>query len=291
MKVFTIILLTLLSGCAINITTDSFIYQDEKAESKLDLEKIRDKITQDPTLIAISDISLTTKEGVVLNGVKLLHKKALINIVFFGGNGMKISIASGILHKFSSLPANVIWFDYRGTGVSEKNSEKNSELNVSDLQSDALRVFDFANKNLPSNIPTAIHGLSMGSLLASYIANERIIDALILDGAISSVPELIDNAVPSWSKVFSTVKVSPELAKLDNFELIKNNNEPLLFLVGENDSTTPVKFSQELYDASNSSVKTLTVIPNTEHGETMKKDEAIEAYLLFIDNVSCCKND
>jgi len=123
---------------------------------------------------------------------------------------MKISSSSKILNKFSLLPANVIWFDYRGTGVSEKNSE----LNVSDLQSDALSVFDFANKNLPSNIPTAIHGLSMGSLLASYIANERIIDALILDGAISSVPELIDNAVPSWSNVFYTVKVSSELAKI-----------------------------------------------------------------------------
>jgi hypothetical protein len=286
MKIFTIIVIILLSGCAINITTDSFIYQDEKIESTLDLEKIRGKISQDPTLIAISDISLTTQEGLILNGIKLLHKKALINIVFFGGNGMKISTSSGILNKFSSLPANVIWFDYRGTGVSQKNSE----LNVSDLQSDALSVFDFANKNLPSNIPTAIHGLSMGSLLATYIANERIIDALILDGAISSVPELIDNAVPSWSNVFSTVKVSPELAKIDNFELIKNYNEPLLFLVGENDSTTPVKFSQELYDASSSSVKTLTVIPNAKHGETMKKDEAIEAYLLFINNLSCCKN-
>lgn len=281
MKIFTIILIILLPGCAINITTDSFIYQDEKIESTLDLEKIRGKISQDPTLIAISDISLTTQEGLVLNGVKLLHKKALINIVFFGGNGMKISTSSGILNKFSSLPANVIWFDYRGTGVSEKNSQ----LNVSDLQSDALSVFDFANKNLPSNIPTAIHGLSMGSLLASYIANERIIDALILDGAISSVPELIDNAVPSWSNVFYTVKVSSELAKINNLELIKNYNEPLLFLVGENDSTTPVKFSQELYDASSSSVKTLTVIPNADHGETMKKDEAIEAYLLFINNL------
>ena len=286
MKICTMILVLLLSGCAVNITPDSFIYQDDKVENHLDLKKIQTKINQDSTLIDISEVSLTTQEGLLLKGVKLLHKDALINIIFFGGSGMKISTSSGILNQFALLPANVIWFDYRGTGVSEKKIG----LNVTDLQSDALSVFDFASKNLPSKIPTAIHGLSMGSLLASYTANERVIDALILDGAISSVPELVDNLVPSWTKIFSTISVSPELAKIDNIALIKNYNDPLLFLVGQDDSTTPVKFSQELYDVSGSSVKTLTIIPNTEHGETMKKDEAIKAYALFINKLICCKN-
>jgi alpha/beta superfamily hydrolase len=286
MKTCTIILILLLSGCAVNITADSFIYQDEKIEKQLDLNKIKAKITNDSTLTDISKITLKTQEGLTLNGVKLLHENALVNIVFFGGSGMKVSTSSGILNQFALLPANVIWFDYRGTGVSEKRNN----LKVSDLQKDALSVFDFAIQNLPSNIPTVIHGLSMGSLLASYIANERTIDGLILDGAISSVPELVDNLVPTWSKLFSTVKVSPELAKINNIELIKNYKNPLLFLVGENDSTTPVKFSQELYNSSQSSVKTLAVIPNTEHGETMKKDESIKAYELFINKLVCCKN-
>jgi hypothetical protein len=285
MKICTLILVCLLSGCAINITPNSFIYQDDKVEEQLDLKRIQTKIDQSPALVDISEVSLTTQEGLTLKGVKLLHKDALINIIFFGGSGMKISTSSGILTQFSLLPANVIWFDYRGTGVSEKKSE----LNVSDLQSDALNVFDFANKELSSNMPTAIHGLSMGSLLASYTANQRSVDALILDGAISSVPELVDNLVPSWSKVFSTVTVSPELATINSTELIKNYNAPLLFLVGQNDSTTPVKFSQELYDASGSTVKILTIIPNTGHGETMKKDEAINSYKLFINKLNCCK--
>ncbi len=286
MKICTIILILLLSGCAVNITADSFIYQDEKIEKQLDLNIIKAKVTNDSTLIDISKITLKTQEGLTLNGVKLLHENALVNVVFFGGSGMKISASSGILNQFALLPANVIWFDYRGTGVSEKRNN----LKVSDLQKDALSVFDFAIQNLPSNIPTVIHGLSMGSLLASYIANERTIDGLILDGAISSVPELVNNLVPTWSKLFSTVKVSPELAKINNIELIKNYKNPLLFLVGENDSTTPVKFSQELYNSSQSSVKTLAVIPNAEHGETMKKDESIKAYELFINKLVCCKN-
>lgn len=278
MKICTIILSLLLSGCAVNITADSFIYQDDIAEKQLDLKAIKSKITHDADLTEISEISLITQKGITLKGVKLLHKNAQINIIFFGGGGMKISSSYDVLNQFSLLSANVIWFDYRGTGVSEKKEN----LNVSALKSDALIVFDFAIKNLPSGIPVAIHGLSMGSLLATYIANERSIDALILDGAISSVPELVDNLVPTWSKLFSTVKISPELAKIDNIELIKHYSKPLLFLVGENDSTTPVRFSQELYDASSSSVKKLEIIPNAEHGNTMKKNEAIKVYKHFI---------
>lgn len=286
MKTCALILLFLLSGCAVNITADSFIYQDDEVEAKLDLENINSKVTHNTALINISEVALTTQEGSVLKGIKLLRQDALINIVFFGGSGMKISQSAGILDQFALLPVNVIWFDYRGVGVSEKNRA----ITVVDLQKDALNIFDFANKNLPNNMPTAIHGLSMGSLLASYIASERTIDGLILDGAISTVPELVEQVVPSWSKLFSTVKVSPELAEINNVELIRGYRKPLLFLAGSEDSTTPVKFSQELYDAASSQDKTLAIIPNTKHGQTMKKDEAIQAYSTFIKGLTCCEN-
>ena len=285
MKTCALILLFLLSGCAVNITADSFIYQDDEVEAQVDLAQIRGKVTHNSILINISEVALTTQEGSVLKGVKLLRQDAVINIVFFGGSGMKISQSAGILNQFALLPVNVIWFDYRGVGVSEKNRS----ITVADLQNDALNIFDFANKNLPENIPTAIHGLSMGSLLASYIASERTIDGLILDGAISTVPELVEQVVPSWSKLFSTVTVSPELAEINNVELIKGYSKPLLFLAGSEDNTTPVKFAQELYEAAKSQNKTLAIIPDTKHGQTMKKPQAIKAYSIFIENITCCK--
>ena len=46
-----------------------------------------------------------------------------------------------------------------------------------------------------------------------------------------------------------------------------------------------LKNSKALLDISPSEVKVLAIILKTEHGETMKKDEAIEAYLLFINNL------
>ena len=286
MKICTLILIFLLPGCAVNITADSFIYQDEKVEPKLDLQTIKEKVTNNVALINISEVSLTTSDGSVLKGVKLLRKDALSNIVLMGGSGMKISSSYGILDYFALLPVNVIWFDYRGAGVSEKNRT----INVIDLQSDALAIFDFSIKDLPNNIPIAIHGISMGSILASYIGSERAIDGLILDGAISTIPELGENVVPSWSKLFATITISPELANIDNIVLIKKYSNPLLFLAAKEDTTTPLKFSQDLYQASISQEKTLAIISEAEHGRTMKKDKAIQAYSLFIKELTCCNN-
>jgi len=284
MKISFIILIFLFSGCAINITPDSFVYQDEKVEPHLDLDHIQTEMTQDPALYKLTELSVTTPDGVVLKGVKLSHENALINIVLFGGSGMKISTSFGILDRFSKLPANVIWFDYRGAGVSEKKSE----LQVIELQNDALNVFDFAKESLPINVPTVIHGISMGSVLASYVATERAIDALVLDSAVSSIPELVDHLVPNWSKLFATISISPELAKVDNTQLIKRYSGPLMVLVAEYDAITPVAFSQKLYQETGSTEKQLVVILDSDHGKPMKKEQTVRAYRQFINKLICC---
>ncbi|WP_057831497.1 alpha/beta hydrolase [Colwellia sp. TT2012] len=286
MKTITILFILLLSGCSANYTTESFVYQDDEPEKQLNITKIQTELAEANISAVVSDVSLKAEDGITLRGIKLINKDALVNIVFFSANGMKISTSSKILNKFSLLPANVIWFDYRGMGVSDKKDK----LSLNNLRTDALRIFDFSKIEFPENLPTTIHGLSMGSLIASYVANNKDIDALILDGAISTVPQLVDNLMPTWSKLFYSINLSPELAEINNVDFIKEYNKPLLFLIGEDDSTTPVANSKELYDISPSSVKVLAIIPDTEHAQTMKKDKAIKAYQDFINNLVCCKN-
>ena len=284
MRIATLILVFLMSGCTINIATDNFIYQDEAIE-QLDLDIIKTEVNQDATLTNISEVSLTTQDGLTLKGVKLLHENAKVNIVFFGGNGMKINQSYKILNHFSLLPANVIWFDYRGSGLSAKKDG----LTVSELKNDSLNIFDFARNELPSTIPLVVNGVSMGTLLASYTASERSVDGLVLDGAIGSVPELVDSLIPGWSRLFSTINITPELAEINNNDIIKKYDAPLLLLVGAEDEVTPVAFAETLYDSSGSPIKKLAVIPDAPHGFTMKYDEAINAYQAFIEQLSCCK--
>lgn len=286
MKIITVLFFLLLSGCSANYTTESFVYQDEQPEKELNITKIQAELIESNITGVVSPVSLVAEDGIMLRGVKLTNKDALVNIVFFSANGMKISTSSKILNKFSLLPANVIWFDYRGMGVSDKKEN----LSLNSLRTDALKIFDFSKDEFPTNLPITIHGLSMGSVVASYVAANKEIDALILDGAISTVPVLVDNLMPVWSKPFYSVNLSPELAEINNTDFIKEYNKPLLFLIGEDDSTTPVENSKELYNISSSQTKILAIIPNTEHGETMRKDKAIKAYQDFINKLICCSN-
>lgn len=284
MKTITLFLLILLTGCTANYTTQSFVYQDHQLEPQLNLLKIQSDLTEAELSAAVSEVSLTADDGITLRGIKLINKEALINIVFFSANGMKISTSSKILNKFAMLPANIIWFDYRGVGISDKKDQ----LTINSLQKDALSIFEFSLNHFPDNLPVAVHGLSMGSLIASYVANNKHTDALILDGAINSVPSLVDNLIPIWSKPFYSVTLSKELSEITNVDSIKQYNKPLLLLVGENDSVTPVEHSKTLYDMSPSQMKVLAIIPGTEHGESMKKEAGIRAYQSFIKQMNCC---
>lgn len=284
MKTITLFLLILLTGCTANYTTQSFVYQDQQLEPQLNLLKIQSDLTEAELSAAVSEVSLTADDGITLRGIKLINKEALINIVFFSANGMKISTSSKILNKFAMLPANIIWFDYRGVGISDKKDQ----LTINSLQKDALSIFEFSLNHFPDNLPVAVHGLSMGSLIASYVANNKHTDALILDGAINSVPNLVDNLIPIWSKPFYSVTLSKELSEITNVDSIKQYNKPLLLLVGENDSVTPVEYSKTLYDMSPSQMKVLAIIPGTEHGESMKKEAGIRAYQSFIKQMKCC---
>ncbi|MFT5940071.1 MAG: pimeloyl-ACP methyl ester carboxylesterase [Paraglaciecola sp.] len=286
MKLITFIFALLLSGCAVDITTKSFVYQADDVDQSLDLGEIQTTLTNAPVHSALSTVSLTSHDFLTLNGIKLIHEDAKVNVVLFSGNGMTITNASKILNHFVLLPANVIWFDYRGMGLSAKSDS----LTIAQLKTDALNVFDFARQSLPKNLPMLTDGISMGSLLAGYVASQRNVDGLVLDGAINSVPQLVDNLMPTWSKIFSTVTVSPELTAINNSEIIKLTDTPLLLLAGEDDSTTPLLFAQQLYDASPSKNKVLAIIPDTEHAQPMTKDESISAYKLFIASLSCCAN-
>jgi predicted alpha/beta hydrolase len=183
--------------------------------------KIQSSFDADLSMIKLSQVSINTDDGVTLSGISFIHPQATVSIVLFGGSGMKISSSSKILERFALIPANVTWFDYRGVG----SSTKKDGLSIDDLKKDALNVFDFASKLNKRNLPIIVHGISMGSIIVGEFINKRDVDGVVLDGAISSVTELIDQTTPSWTTFFTTVTVVPELASLNNIDkIIFNSN-------------------------------------------------------------------
>ncbi|RDV25548.1 alpha/beta hydrolase [Alteromonas aestuariivivens] len=267
----------ILCSCALDVSPKSFIHQDSETK-ELDTTALLQAVNRAEAKISLTPVSLTNAQGILLSGVIASYPEPIVNIVFYAANGMTINNASALLAHFSRIPANILWVDYQGTGASEKAKK----LQVAHLQADALQVFDYASKVFENNLPVVLHGLSMGSLLATYVAQNRSADGLVLDGAIGSVPDLVGNVVPPWSKPFTSVKIHPDLLKMNNVTMLSTYTGPLMLLVGEKDKKTPLVLSESLFAQSPSSKKELVVVPGATHGNNMKTPLVVDQYRRFV---------
>lgn len=269
----------LVTGCAIDVSSSSFVQQDSKI-TPIDTTQLHKRVNDDEAEVSITTVELTNAQGLTLKGIAVSYPNPVVNIVFYGGNGMSISRSSGLMHQFGQIPANILWVDYQGVGASEKAST----MRMANLKADALQVFDYGKSVFPNSLPTVVHGLSMGSIVGSYVASVRDVDGLVLDGPVNRITDVAQNMVPEWSKYFTYLAVSADLALVDNADYIRNYHGPLLILSGRDDQLTPVEFGRELYDISPSTNKEIIVVPGARHAETMENYRVIPRYRDFINS-------
>lgn len=271
------VMTVLITGCVINVTPSNLIYQSAETE-KLDLTRFQQQAFKDDMSVALKAVSVTSKEGHTLRGIQALYHGAKANILLFGGNGMTINQSANIVHRFGVIPANVIWFDYPGVGISDKPAKFKPQIMLDDAQA----VYDFATENLRNDKPFIVHGIELGTVVAANLAVKRNPDGLVLEGPIVNLAQLINDNSPGWSDWFTRIKLSPELAAVDNASQVASYTGPLLIMVGEKDQTTPPKYSQELYLVSPSDNKNLVVVEGAGHTKLMKSPIAVDAYKTFV---------
>ena len=123
----------------------------------------------------------------------------------------------------------------------------------------------------------------MGSLLAANIAaSDNSIHALVLEAAITDVESLVKGMAPPWK----TVEVDPELKGISNVEYIAQYEGPLLFIVGEDDSVTPITSTRKLFDTSPSIQKSFLVVFGASHVNSMTFDQAFNEYTSFLKSLN-----
>ncbi|MEQ5809620.1 alpha/beta hydrolase [Alteromonas sp. NFXS44] len=266
-----------LSGCAIDVSSSSFLHQDAST-SGLDTTALSQAVNKDEAAMTITTVEIVNGEELTLKGVAVAYPDPIVNVVLFADNGMTISKNSALLHEFGKLPANVLWVDYQGTGASDKAKR----ARMYNLKRDSLLVYDYAKEVFANDLPTVVHGISMGTIFASYVAVKRDIDGLVLDSAINKVNDVVQNMVPDWTKTFTFLKVSPELAIIENDDFIRQFDKPLFLVVGDKDRTTPITFSRELYEVSPSMDKWIYVVPGGKHNKSMTYPDVKGQYRMFV---------
>lgn len=230
----------------------------------------------------ISEVRIPVADGEQLYALRLLRSDAKATVLYFGGNGYRTGIMARYSAKiYAELPVNLVLVDHRGYGAST------GVPSIEALMSDAVSAYDrMRADDALAAVPLIVHGQSLGSFMAGHVAANRTLDGLVLESSVTTTEDWVKHVRaqrPMWQRMLvRRVDVDASLAGRGNLQVVRDLDEPVLFVVGEDDSSTPESFSQELFDAAPTQLKTLLVIPGASHNDATFSDDFRQAMLEFV---------
>jgi len=226
--------------------------------------------------LPFEDLSLSTSDGVAINGWFIPFPGARTTLLWFHGNGGNISSTVGRLRQYhNALKANILVIDYREYGRSS------GEVSEEGTYQDALAAYDYLLTRSDVD-PTRIiaFGYSLGSAVAVELSLQRKTQGLILEAPFTSIQEMASLVVP-W------IPVGPLITtRYDTLSKIGRLKIPLLIIHGDQDEVVPFAQGRKVFEAANEP-KTFFPIPGAGHNNTniVGGQSYLQTLSLFIDHL------
>ena len=190
--------------------------------------------------VEIEKVNIKTSDDINLLG--WFHNKNLENyktIIYFHGNAGKLENRIYKLNHFKDLNVNFLIIAWRGfSGNEGKPSENN-------LYTDGISGIEWLKKKGVTEKDIIIYGESLGTGIATEIAQNKNFAGLILETPFTSMVEAAKNFYP-YIPVGLLLK-----DKYKNQEKIKNINIPVLVMHGEADQIVPFWMGKKIFDLAN----------------------------------------
>jgi hypothetical protein len=194
----------------------------------------------DKLKVNIEKVQIRTSDDINLLG--WFHKKDLNKfktIVYFHGNAGRLENRIYKLNHFKDMNVNFLIISWRGfNGNSGKPSEKG-------LYKDGESVISWLKKMGLVEKDIILYGESLGTGIATQIAQNRKFAGLILETPFTSMVDAAKNFYPY-------IPVSLLLKdRYENDKKIKNINIPVLVMHGEVDKIVPFWMGKKIYNMAN----------------------------------------
>jgi pimeloyl-ACP methyl ester carboxylesterase len=190
--------------------------------------------------LAYQDVMLQTADSVAIHGWYVSADSARGTILFCHGNGGNVSYTVESIAMLHGIGFNVFVFDYRGYGrsggeVDEEGTYRDAEAAWSYLTGE--RGCD------PSRI--VVLGRSLGGGIASWIAAQHSVGALILESTFTSIPDMGAKMFPIFPvRLLSRIYYDTE-------KRLGVIHCPVLVIHSRTDDVIPFELGATLFDRAN----------------------------------------
>ena len=149
-----------------------------------------------------------------------------VAILFFMGNGGSLAYFTNALDAHTQAGRSIAALEYRGgAGIAGTPSE-------TDLKADALVAFDWLAARHDG--PIVVHGYSMGTALALFVATQRPVAGIVLDASFVKMCELMMRAA------YVPACYLPFVQKWNSAALVPDLTAPVLVQHGTADQLVPL---------------------------------------------------
>jgi uncharacterized protein len=218
--------------------------------------------------LPIKEVTIVTPDGETLNAWYEPPQPGQPVFLFFHGQGGTLDMGKWRYIRMHKQGVGYLAVSYRGySGSTGKPTEKG-------LFTDGLAAYDWLKSQGHKPADIVIHGHSLGTGIATYVAGKREARALVLEAPFTATVDVASERYPfvpvSW------------LMK-DQFrsrERIKDVHMPLLVIHGDRDSVVPFHHGQRLFAMANQP-KTFVRMPGSEHN-TLTRDGAYKHVWTFL---------
>jgi fermentation-respiration switch protein FrsA (DUF1100 family) len=189
-------------------------------------------------LDGVQEISFTTSDGVELAAWYTPAPPDRPTVVMFHGNGGSLRGERYRLKHFKDAQIGVLLLAYRGySGNGGSPSEQG-------LYADARAALDWLEHDGVASRSIVLYGISLGTGVATKMAAEREVGAVILESPYTSTVD-----VAAWR--FPVVPVSWLMEdRFESLTRIRMITEPLLVMHGDADTVIPQRFGRRLFEAA-----------------------------------------
>jgi fermentation-respiration switch protein FrsA (DUF1100 family) len=190
-------------------------------------------------LDGVEEVLLTTADGIELAAWHAPAPPRRPTVVMFHGNHGSLRHERHRLKRFKDAGLGALLLSYRGySGNGGTPTEEG-------LYTDARAALDWLAQSGVPSVSIVLYGISLGSGVATKMAAEREVGAVVLEAPYTST---VDVAAVR----FPIVPVSWLMAdRFESLARIEAVTEPLLVMHGDRDYVIPQRFGRRLYDAAN----------------------------------------